>query len=68
MLTDSFSAMLVITTAVGAVSGFVGMNLSYHHDLPSGSTIVLVGTVFFVVAYLGGGRFRSRAGTVAHAH
>jgi manganese/iron transport system permease protein/iron/zinc/copper transport system permease protein len=68
MLTDSFSKMLGIATVIGAVSGFGGMNLSYHHDLPSGSTIVLVGTGFFVLAYLGGGSLRRRAGTVAHAH
>ncbi len=68
MLTDSFARMLVIATVIGAVSGFVGMNLSYHHDLPSGSTIVLVGTAFFLAAFLGGGRLRRRAGTVAHAH
>ncbi|MFK7918141.1 MAG: metal ABC transporter permease [Ilumatobacter sp.] len=68
MLTDSFSRMLVIATVLGAMSGFAGMNLSYHHDLPSGSTIVLVGTAFFLVAFLGGGRLRRRAGTVAHAH
>lgn len=68
MLTDSFSTMLVLATVIGAISGFAGMNLSYHHDLPSGSTIVLVGTLFFLLAFVGGGRFRSRAGTVAHAH
>jgi len=68
MLTDSFSKMLAIATVIGAISGFGGMNLSYHHDLPSGSTIVLVGTGFFVLAYLGGGSLRRRAGTVAHAH
>ena len=68
MLTDSFSKMLVLATALGAVSGFIGMNLSYHQDLPSGSTIVLVGTAFFLVAFVGGGRLRRRAGTVAHAH
>ena len=68
MLTDSFSVMLVLATLLGGVSGFVGMNLSYHHDLPSGSTIVLVGTFFFLLAFVGGGRLRSRAGTVAHAH
>lgn len=68
MLTDSFSKMLGIATVLGAVSGFIGMNLSYHQDLPSGSTIVLVGTAFFMVAYVGGGRLRRRAGTVAHAH
>lgn len=68
MLTDSFSTMLVLATVIGAISGFAGMNLSYHHDLPSGSTIVLVGTLFFLLAFVGGGRFRSRAGTVGHAH
>ena len=68
MLTDSFAKMLAIATVVGAISGFGGMNLSYHHDLPSGSTIVLVGTAFFVAAYIGGGRLRRRAATVAHAH
>lgn len=68
MLTDSFALMLVLATVIGAVSGFVGMNLSYHHDLPSGSTIVLVGTAFFLLAFLAGGRFRTRAGSVAHVH
>ena len=68
MLTDSFSKMLVLATVVGAVSGFVGMNISYHHDLPSGSTIVLVGAAMFLVAFVAGGRLRSRAGTVGHAH
>ncbi|MFK8026256.1 MAG: metal ABC transporter permease [Ilumatobacter sp.] len=68
MLTDSFSRMLALATVIGGLAGFGGMNLSYHHDLPSGSTIVLVGTGFFVIAYIGGGRLRRRAGTVAHAH
>lgn len=68
MLTNSFSKMLGIATVVGGVSGFVGMNLSFHHDLPSGSTIVLTGTAFFILAYLGGGRLRARAASLAHAH
>jgi len=68
MVTDSFSKMLGVATVVGAISGFVGMNVSYHLDLPSGSTIVLVGTAFFLVAFVAGGTLRSRAATVAHAH
>lgn len=68
MVTDSFSMMLAIATVIGAVSGFVGMNLSYHLDLPSGSTIVLVGTAFFLAAFAAGGSLRRRAATVAHAH
>jgi ABC-type Mn2+/Zn2+ transport system permease subunit len=68
MLTDSFGRMLAIATIVGAISGFVGMNLSYHLDIASGPVIVLVSTVFFLVAYASGGRLRRRAGAVAHAH
>ena len=41
MLTNSFSRMLWLSTAIGAACGFVGMNLSYHLDVPSGPAIVL---------------------------
>ena len=68
MLTDSFGRMLAIATIVGAISGFVGMNLSYHLDIASGPVIVLVSTTFFLAAYASGGRLRRRASSVAHAH
>ena len=55
MLTSSFSTMLWLSAAIGAVCGFVGMNLSYHLDVASGPTIVLVGGVLFVAALLGTG-------------
>ena len=51
MLTDSFSRMLRIATGIGAASGFVGMIASYHLDLPSGPTIVLVGAAVFTVVF-----------------
>lgn len=51
MLTNSFPRMLGLATAVGAVTGFVGMNLSYHLDVQSGPTIVLVGAALFAVAF-----------------
>jgi len=51
MLTDSFSRMLVYATAIGAASGGIGMNVSYHADIQSGPTIVLTGATFFAVAY-----------------
>ncbi len=51
MLTNSFARMLVLATAIGAVSGFVGMNLSYHLDVQSGPTIVLVGAALFAVVF-----------------
>ncbi len=34
MLTHRFSRMLWLSTVIGAGSGFVGMNLSYHLDVP----------------------------------
>jgi manganese/iron transport system permease protein/iron/zinc/copper transport system permease protein len=51
MLTDSFSRMLLIATAIGALTGFVGMNLSYHLDVQSGPTIVLVGAALFAAVF-----------------
>jgi len=65
MLTNSFSRMLAYSTAIGATCGFVGMNLSYHLDVQSGPTIVLVGaTLFALVFAVTGARGRRRAGGV----
>lgn len=50
MLTSSFATMLWLSALVGAVCGFAGMNLSYHLDVASGPTIVLVGALCFVLA------------------
>lgn len=62
MLTNSFSRMLWLASGLGAATGFVGMNLSYHLDVQSGPTIVLVGAaVFGVVFALTGPRGRGRA-------
>ena len=52
MLTSSFSRMLWMSTAIGAFCGFVGMNLSYHLDVQSGPTIVLVAATLFGAAFL----------------
>jgi ABC-type Mn2+/Zn2+ transport system permease subunit len=68
MLTSSFTRMVWLSTGIGAASGFVGMNASYHLDVQSGPTIVLVGTLLFVVAYVATGR-RGRtalSGLAAH--
>ncbi|MFP5377961.1 MAG: metal ABC transporter permease [Acidimicrobiia bacterium] len=51
MVTSSFSRMLVLSTAIGATCGFVGMNLSYHLDVQSGPTIVLVGAAVFAAVF-----------------
>ena len=52
MLTDSFSRMLWLATGIGAACGFVGMNLSYHMDVQSGPTIVLVGATLFAFVFI----------------
>ncbi len=62
MLTNSFSRMLLLATGIGAVTGFVGMNLSYHLDVQPGPTIVLVGAAMFAAVFaLTGSRSVGRA-------
>ena len=66
MLTNSFSRMLWISLLVGATSAFIGMNLAYHLDTSASATIILVGTLMFIVVYaVSGLRGRSR---IAHIH
>jgi ABC-type Mn2+/Zn2+ transport system permease subunit len=61
MLTDSFARMLVLAGVIGAVSGFVGMNASYHLDIASGTTIVLTSAAFFIVVFVVGAPLRRRS-------
>jgi len=62
MLTNSFARMLWLSTVIGAVCGFVGMTVSYHLDISSGATIVLVGAALFAVVFaVTGPRSRRRA-------
>ncbi len=51
MLTNSFARMLRLATAIGAVCGFIGMNLSYQLDIQSGPAIVLVAATLFAVVF-----------------
>lgn len=62
MLTDSFSRMLWVSSVIGASGGFIGMNLSYHLNVPSGTTIVLIdAAAFCLVLMVTGGRSMRRA-------
>ncbi len=66
MSTNSFSRMLVVSPIVGAISAATGMFLSYHLDTSASATIILVGTVVFIVVYATTGlRGRSR---IQHLH
>lgn len=49
LLTDSFHRMLILSTLIGALTGFLGMYLSYYVDVASGATIVLLQASIFSV-------------------
>lgn len=66
MLTDSFARMLVIAPILGALTSFVGMNLSYHVNTSPGATVILINAAVFLVAFLATGRAGRRR--VAHVH
>ncbi|MFY9332184.1 MAG: metal ABC transporter permease [Candidatus Nanopelagicales bacterium] len=69
MLTDSFARMLIISTIAGTFSGLAGMYLSYYAEVPSGTMIVLVGAVLFIIvlAATGARGLRRSAGMDSHA-
>ncbi len=52
LLTNSFSRILILSTLIGAFTGFTGIYISYYQDLASGATIVLLAAGMFVVAML----------------
>jgi manganese/iron transport system permease protein/iron/zinc/copper transport system permease protein len=62
MLTNSFARMLWLSTLIGAACGFVGMIVSYHLDVSSGATIVLVGALLFSAVFAVTGRRGLRRG------
>jgi len=68
MLTNSFSRMLSLSTVIGAICGFVGMNLSGWQDWKSGPSIVLVSAAAFAItlALTGSRRLRRTAGLDGH--
>jgi manganese/iron transport system permease protein/iron/zinc/copper transport system permease protein len=67
MLTNSFARMLWLSTTIGALCGFAGMIISYHLDISSGATIVLVGAALFAVVFTAtGSRGRRRTAGLAH--
>lgn len=51
LLTTSFARLLFLSVAIGSVSAAAGMILSYHVNVSSGATIVLVSAFVFAVVY-----------------
>ncbi|MSO15109.1 MAG: metal ABC transporter permease [Ilumatobacteraceae bacterium] len=67
MLTNSFARMLWISPVIGAVSAFTGMYLSYFLDTSASATIILTGTLMFIVVYAATGlRGRTRISGLHH--
>lgn len=49
LFASSFKKLLVITMFISEITVIVGIFVSYHYDLPTGPTIVLAGTCFFLI-------------------
>lgn len=52
MLTDRMPVMIALSSAIGVVSGMLGLFISYHADVAAGGTIVLVATAIFGLVWL----------------
>lgn len=52
MLSDRLSIMMVLSAIIGASASFIGLYFSWALDIPTGATIVLTVTVFFLAAWL----------------
>jgi manganese/iron transport system permease protein len=52
LLTDRLPVMMATSAAIGALSGMIGLLVSYHFDVAAGGTIVLVATTIFAFVWL----------------
>lgn len=68
LLTDSFNKMILLSTAIGAVTGFSGMYLSFYVDIASGATIVLTQAAVFVVVLTVMSLLRQTERRLIHTH
>jgi len=51
-LSLNYRTMLVVSVAVGILSGLTGLTFSYYYHIPSGASIVLVATLIFFSSYI----------------
>ncbi|MBE2315760.1 anchored repeat-type ABC transporter permease subunit [Solirubrobacter sp. CPCC 204708] len=61
LLTDRLPVMMMLSPAIGGIAALVGLYISWSWDYPTGGTIVLVLTVFFLLAWC----FAPRQGLIA---
>jgi zinc/manganese transport system permease protein len=48
------TGMIAVAVAAAAVSGYVGLLVSYHADLPSGPAIILVAGALYALSVVAG--------------
>ena len=51
LLTDRLTVMMALSPAIGALAALVGLYVSWSWDYPTGGTVVLVLTAFFLLAW-----------------
>jgi manganese/iron transport system permease protein len=61
LLTDRLAMMMLLSPVIGALAACVGLYVSWSWDYPTGATIVLVLTAFFLLAWC----FAPRQGAIA---
>jgi manganese/iron transport system permease protein len=52
LLTERMPTMIVLSAAIGCLSGVLGLYVSYYNDVAAGGTIVLVATAVFAAVWL----------------
>jgi ABC-type Mn2+/Zn2+ transport system permease subunit len=52
LLTYRLPTMMALSALIGALSSLIGLYVSYYLNISSGSAIVLVATIFFLLAFL----------------
>lgn len=63
LLTERLLVLTLLASTIGALSGIVGLYLSYHLWIASGASVVLVATGVFLLAFL----FSPRSGAITVA-
>ncbi len=61
MLTDNLRRMIALSSGIGALSGVIGLYISFYQGVPSGAAVVLTATVIYGLVFL----LAPRTGVVA---
>lgn len=68
LLTDSFNRMVLLSILIGALTGLIGMYVSYYVDVASGATIVLLQAIIFGLVLAATSLQKHAAHRLLHTH